>query len=70
MSGIYYGIFLLALVLVSYYGLEKGKINSFIVFISFMVSYYVYRDKHSVGAMWCFMAAFVPWFLLFLYNYL
>ena len=69
LSGIYYGIFLLALVLVSYYGLEKGKINALIVFISFMVSYYIYGDKHSVGAMWCFMAAFVPWVLLFLYKY-
>lgn len=68
-SGLYYGIFLLALVLVSYYGLEKGNINSLIIFISFMVSYYVYRDKHSVGAMWCFMAAFGPWLLLFLYQY-
>jgi hypothetical protein len=66
----FYALFVLALVLLSYYGLEKGKINSFVIFISFLISYYVYKDKKSVGAMWCFIAAFGPWILLLLYKYL
>ena len=67
-SSYYYAIFLIALALVSYYGLEKGTFNSVIIIMSFFVSFLVYREKHTVGAMWCFMAAFAPWLILFIYN--
>lgn len=66
----FYTLFLITLVLLSYYGLEypRNIINAGIILISYIVSYYIYGDKHSVGAMWCFAAAFAPWVLIFLYQ--
>lgn len=66
----FYTIFLITLVLLSYYGLQypRNIINAGIILISYFLSYSIYGDKHSVGAMWCFAAAFAPWVLLFLYK--
>lgn len=65
---IVYIFFLIILILLSYYGLENGSINAFIILIGFLISIYIYGNKRSTGAMWCFMAAFAPWILYFLYK--
>jgi hypothetical protein len=65
---IIYTLFLIILILLSYYGLENGSINAILILIGYISSYIIYRDKHSIGAMWCFSAAFAPWILYFLYK--
>jgi hypothetical protein len=62
---IFYAYFLFMFVVLSIYGLENGYLHSVMILLSFVLSYYIYGDKHSVGAMWCFAAAFAP---LILYN--
>lgn len=59
-----YPLFLIILILLSYYGLENGHINAVITLIGFILSWKIYGNKKSTGAMWCFMAAFAPWILL------
>ena len=65
----YYGYFLAVLVLLSIYGLPKnrGIKNAFVGVTGFLFSIAIYREKHSVGAMWCFSAAFAPWLLSYIY---
>lgn len=65
----YYGIFLLALILLSIYGLDKGFNNAVLVTVSFVISYMIYGQRHAVGAMWCFMAALAPWFIPLINKY-
>jgi len=68
--GAYYLYFLIALVVLSLYGLkENGMNNAVIIFLSFILSIIIYGKKHTVGAMWCFAAAFGPFILLFLNKY-
>lgn len=62
----YYSFFLICLVLLSLYGLKNGSINAFLLVASYLLSYVIYGDKHSVGAMWCLFAAFVPWIIPYL----
>jgi len=62
----YYSVFLLCLIVLSVFGLNNGTINAFMVITSYFVSYLIYSDKHSVGAMWCFFAAFGPWVIPYL----
>ena len=57
---IYYCIFAFVLVLLSYYGIEKGYINACLILIGLIISYIIYQDKKVVGSMWCFAAAFAP----------
>jgi len=59
----YYASFLLALVLLFTYGVPDGQEVAIITIVSYAISYYVYQDNHSVGAMWCFAAAFAPWII-------
>ena len=56
----FYSAFLATLIVLSYFGLQKGYINAIIVFVSFMISKHIYGETHSTGAMWCFLAAFAP----------
>lgn len=67
----FYTLFLITLLLLAYNGLPypRNIFNSIIILISYLISYFIYYDKHSVGAMWCFAAAFAPWLLTILYNY-
>jgi len=58
--------FVIILVILSYFGLEKGYQNALIILIGFLISKKIYGNKRSTGAMWCFMAAFAPWILYFL----
>lgn len=65
----YYGLFLIVLILLSIYGLgENGVMHAILVGVSFAISYKIYGTKHSVGAMWCLMAAFSPWLLNIIYK--
>lgn len=65
----YYIFFLLVLLILCIFGLERGFVNAFIVLFSFLISWAIYGEKHSVGAMWCFAASFGPWILIFAYTY-
>lgn len=67
-TGIYYIYFLFVLIALSIYGLPNGKIHAILVTVAFIVSAVIYYDYKSVGAMWCFMAAFAPWIIPTLYN--
>lgn len=67
-STLIYAFFLIILIVVSYYGLENGHINAIMILIGYITSYIIYKDTHSVGSMWCFMAAFAPWILYGIYR--
>jgi hypothetical protein len=62
----YYSFFLICLVLLSLYGLKNGAINSLILVSTYLLSFVIYGDKHSIGAMWCLFAAFAPWIIPYL----
>jgi hypothetical protein len=64
----YYAMFVMALVLVSVYGLDHGVRHAIVVCVSFASSFLVYQRSKSVGAMWCFFAAFIPWALPIVYG--
>jgi hypothetical protein len=66
---IVYPFFIIILILLSYYGLEDGYINATLVVIGYLISWKIYGNKRSTGAMWCFMAAFAPWILYFIYKF-
>ncbi len=61
-----YSFFLIILILLSYYGLENGILKSLLILISYLITYFIYKDKKVVGSMWCFMAAFSPWLIYIL----
>ena len=65
----YYLFFIVCLVILSLTGLgENGNIHAIGVLTTFIVSKIVYGKSHSVGAIWCLMAAGVPILLLELYK--
>jgi len=65
----YYLLFLLSLVLLSWYGLGKnGDIHAVLVLLSFAVSKYVYEKSHATGALWCLAAAAAPVAILMTYR--
>lgn len=66
----YYSVFLVTLVLLSYYGIGgyNGSLNSMIAVITYGLSYAIYGDKKVVGAVWCWLAAIVPYLLLLVYD--
>lgn len=67
---LYYVFFLITLVLLSLYGINgsNGKLNAIIAVISYGISYVIYGNKKVVGAMWCWLAAMVPYVLLVAYK--
>lgn len=65
---LYYVFFLVCIAMLSYFGLQDGKFVSIIIVVSFLISTLIYQDKHANGAMWCFMAAFIPWMLVLRSN--
>jgi hypothetical protein len=67
-TGIYYLYFLLVLIVLSIYGLQNGKMHAILVTVAFVISFVMYYDYKSTGAMWCFMAAFAPWIIPTLYR--
>ena len=56
----YYMFFLFILNILCLYGVEYGYHMAFLVNISFLISKLVYDKYHTVGAIWCFAAAFAP----------
>lgn len=67
-TGPYYMFFLATLIILSLYGLKKGIINATVISLAFVISIILYYKTKTVGAMWCFIAAFVPWILPSLYK--
>jgi hypothetical protein len=64
-STYYYAIFLIGIILLAGYGLDNGIFQSIIYGLSFIISYYLFGKKKSIGNIWCFLAAFMPWLLIF-----
>ena len=67
-SYIYYPLFLISLNILCIYGLENGYNLAILCTVSYILSVLIYKDKKSVGAMWCFAAAFSPWIIPYLYQ--
>ena len=80
---IFYPLFVISLILLSVFGLRRsqnniaslknsewyfGICNALVVTVSYVWSYLIYGKHHAVGAVWCFMAAFGPYILLYLYD--
>lgn len=67
-AGAYYALFLATLVMLASYGLpeQRARPMASIILVSFALSYMIYGNKHTVGSMWCFAAAFAPWLLMWL----
>ncbi|KAG5187344.1 hypothetical protein JKP88DRAFT_243858 [Tribonema minus] len=63
-SRVYYMFFLCCLGMMAAYGLEYALFFTSMNFISYAFSYYVYGPTKTVGAQWCFLAAFAPWITL------
>lgn len=66
----YYLFFLGCFVLLAVSGLkaEHGRLQAVLMILSYSLSYYIYHDYYTVGEMWCFMAAFLPWITGFAYS--
>jgi hypothetical protein len=54
-------LFLGTLALLAAYGLEFAMFHTVMNFASYAVSYWIYRDTKTVGAVWCFSACMSPW---------
>jgi hypothetical protein len=65
---IYYAFFLLCLNILVINGVDKGYHLSILINMSFFISGIIYGSKKSVGAMWCFIAAFSPWIIPHFYQ--
>jgi hypothetical protein len=63
----FYLLFLICVCVLCLYGLRNGRFTAALTLVSFAWSYFTYGTKHSVGAMWCFAAAFCPWLLSLLH---
>lgn len=64
----YYALFLVTLNVLSIYGLRNGVTHAILVTTSYLWSLWVYQGHHAIGAMWCFIAAFLPWLIPFAYS--
>lgn len=64
----YYFLFLISLLVLFKYGIpgKRGKINAFVLLLSFMLSFIIYRGKNVVGSMWCFIVILAPYVVLYL----
>lgn len=67
-ANIYYIYFLLMLILLSQHNKIYGNYHSSLILVSFILSYFIYKDSHVVGSMWCFAASFAPWALWINYH--
>ena len=57
----YYVFFLLSLNILAINGLNNGYVLASLITGSFIISNIIYRNTKSIGAMWCFIVAFLPW---------
>jgi hypothetical protein len=67
-SYIYYTLFLLSIVILSINGLEHGYHLAILVVLSYIISKLIYGKNKSTGSMWCFIAAFAPYIIPFVYQ--
>lgn len=72
---IIYIYFLFFIMILSFLGFNSNKQRIFLVsfiFLSFLISKYIYDKKRVVGALWCFYAVFLPflWYTLRINNYI
>lgn len=61
-----YILFLIVLMTLFFYNTVYPYTSTVLVFISFLFSYYKYRDQVSYGRFWCYFAAYAPVVFLFL----
>lgn len=65
----FYVLFTFILALLMFKGLKKyNYINAFLIVITFIISYFKYRNKKAVGTVWCIMAAYIPFLLNIIYE--
>ena len=62
-----YMLFLFMLVMLFYIGTpdkKSGILLSIISLVSYLISFFIYKDKKAVGSLWCLFASFTPilWF--------
>jgi hypothetical protein len=67
-SFVYYTLFLLSIVILSINGLEHGYHLAIISILSYIISFLIYNKNKSIGAMWCFISAFVPYIIPYVYQ--
>lgn len=64
----FYLYFVFTLAYLYYKGIQKyNKLNSFIIIITYLISYFKYNESKSVGTIWCFIAALIPFILNIIY---
>jgi hypothetical protein len=63
---IYYLFFLLCIDLLLINGVDNGKIFAILATVSYILSVIIYGNEKSIGSMWCFFGAFIPWILPFI----
>ena len=68
-ASFFYMFFLFVMSILCLFGLEHGRTCCIINNASYVLSYAIYRDTHTVGAMWCFSVAIDPWLLILIYNW-
>jgi hypothetical protein len=63
----FYILFLVTLILLSYFGFTKpyNIIFAFIIIGTYLLSLYKYGNTKAVGAIWCWFAALIPCFIMF-----
>jgi hypothetical protein len=59
----YYIFFLICMNLLLINGVDNGTKLAIMSTISYAISIMIYGSEKSIGAMWCFFAAFVPWII-------
>ena len=64
----FYLFFLVTLIILSITGITHGYHLAILITTSFIISFIIYGKFKSVGAMWCFMAAFVPIIIPYFYK--
>lgn len=65
-STTFYLIFLVSVILLTYIGFPKPY-NIYLAIIclgTYIASYLIYRNENITGAIWCWLAALIPFFLL------
>ena len=67
-SGMYYALFLICFNILIINGVDHGYHFSTLVTLSFFISAGIYKDSKSVGAMWCFISAYMPWIIPYFYE--
>lgn len=66
----FYCYFLFTLLILIIMGLKKYKyLNAGLILMSYLISYFKYKNVKSVGTMWCLLSSFIPFILNIIYIY-